>query len=163
LAKIFKLYNQSKLEAKYIARANGQEQMQSDDPSEDRLWNLFCRGQQELEEDNEREQGNEQERKQRLREQREIERSNNNLENNKNARENLENNKKARDRGSLGKSKRANGGKGSRRTESTTEAREAKGIDENRYDFGLFEVLNGTTIRMTDETGYKFGANDGHD
>jgi hypothetical protein len=101
-------------------------------------------------------------RKQRLREQREIERSNNNLENNKNARENLENNKKARDRGSLGKSKRANGGKGSRRTESTTEAREAKGIDENRYDFGLFEVLNGTTIRMTDETGYKFGANDGH-
>jgi hypothetical protein len=139
--------------------------MQSDDPSEDRLWNLVLqKGQQELEEDNERERGARERTREeaKTREQREIERSNNNLENNKNARENLENNKKARDRGSLGKSKRANGGKGSRRTESTTEAREAKGIDENRYDFGLFEVLNGTTIRMTDETGYKFGANDGH-
>jgi hypothetical protein len=57
LAKIFKLYNQSKLEAKYIARANGQEQMQSDDPSEDRLWNLFRRAaeKKQQEEDNERE------------------------------------------------------------------------------------------------------------
>jgi hypothetical protein len=118
-------------------------------------------GQQELEEDNEREQG-QGTNKRGSKDSENSERSNgsnNNLENNKNARENLENNKKARDRGS--QSKRANGGKGSRRTESTTEAREA-GIDENRYDFRLFEVLNGTTIRMTDETGYKFGANDGH-
>jgi hypothetical protein len=118
-------------------------------------------GQQELEEDKEK--GGKGTNKRGSKDSENSERSNgsnNNLENNKNARENLENNKKARDRGSLGKSKRANGGKGSQKNRVYN--RSERTLTKKPLRLRLFEVLNGTTIRMTDETGYKFGANDGH-